>query len=1076
MARHKNPFSVRPLRKRSTFQERLARLRKVRHGLLVVALVLLGIGSAMTFRSAEAVDIQLPSATPSVSGAPIAPAAFDIDAPQSPAVEPDAASGVTPTLSGGNLRGYVFNQAPDDTTAEQSPLQLYDYTNTWGRLNVINGIWNTGSAAGGGSGSNGPTLTVTAPPAEPPADAMPATATVTPPWIGVVFRSTIAASGGNVTINSITVNKSGNLNAGSIHVGSESGGVFTSWGNTSISTSTGPITFSNLNTLILAGGAPVKLAVRLSISSGATPQSTVQIGLPSFTASPQAGQTGTVTVSVTQGIIGNIFTVAAAAPPPATPPSVTVSNYCGATGTLTPLTNNQTIGCLRLAVTNGPLNLTSIKFTYSGTLPKERISNLRLQNGAGANLATAASIANDNTVLFTCGASCGLNNGNNDLKVIADIGNACMLIEQAASLSYGNVTLRLDVGNLSSNASGTNPATTSAFSTYTVTIPNTSPNICTAREVHVDGRPIPTATTVTPGTRMLACWRVWAHGANYPTTITQIILGRIGTMSVNNLVLRNAPPPAAGQAECSGAGATNINTPVVPSGPYSSDGNITFTTNWTLGPADAGSDDIHYLVLLGNVLSGTSGRNIYFLIQNPATVSGSLVTREPATFSATSTWPEKSHTSQQGVLLAAGDASRMTAENDLTQSLQANVLGDFGRSVAGVLIPPVYAQTIASYGTPPASLTSFAGELTAASFPNPVRIFDDMIIQGNSDSENGRLDLHGVIVNTQAASGGGTHPVTVADNLWVKGNIRVDGASQFTGNLATEGDLTTTDNLIVGGTATIIGATTILGNINVAGSVSSPLRLANTTLSDSSDGRLTVADSVLIQGGDNDALVISRASGETDLTLQSGSSAWQLGTGDADIGSSAGFYLANNDQVRLTIRNTASGTPLTNLTGNFDVTGKIRADRIGHFYKTHRDATASSGTYINSEASCLSGDFRIACSGYQDGSVSYYKGSWPDGSLTCKGSSIRNSNTTSALHVWAHCFSPDGQTAVAEGTKTTYGTGTVISGITVDGLSYSATAENTGLRIEDRIMTATPVDPLIDILGPLINPIPPGGF
>lgn len=59
---------------------------------------------------------------------------------------PGSGSKVQSTFDGINVQGTIFNQKPGETSAEASPVQIYDYLNVWGGLNVPGKIFNTNGA------------------------------------------------------------------------------------------------------------------------------------------------------------------------------------------------------------------------------------------------------------------------------------------------------------------------------------------------------------------------------------------------------------------------------------------------------------------------------------------------------------------------------------------------------------------------------------------------------------------------------------------------------------------------------------------------------------------------------------------------------------------------------------------------------------------------------------------------------------------------------------------------------------------------------------------------------------------
>lgn len=60
-------------------------------------------------------------------------------APSTPAQDPTGSNTVTPTFSGLNISGPIFNETAEDADAAARPIQIYDHANIWGDLNIGGG-------------------------------------------------------------------------------------------------------------------------------------------------------------------------------------------------------------------------------------------------------------------------------------------------------------------------------------------------------------------------------------------------------------------------------------------------------------------------------------------------------------------------------------------------------------------------------------------------------------------------------------------------------------------------------------------------------------------------------------------------------------------------------------------------------------------------------------------------------------------------------------------------------------------------------------------------------------------------
>ena len=114
----------------------------MRRSLLIVKSFIVGAVSVITIQAALASVAQNPTSGSGIGGT------FTTDVHQTvPQASITGQSFVFPQFSAVNIRGIIINQIAGDTLPEDNPIQLYDDTQVWGRLNVLSGLRNTGTAA-----------------------------------------------------------------------------------------------------------------------------------------------------------------------------------------------------------------------------------------------------------------------------------------------------------------------------------------------------------------------------------------------------------------------------------------------------------------------------------------------------------------------------------------------------------------------------------------------------------------------------------------------------------------------------------------------------------------------------------------------------------------------------------------------------------------------------------------------------------------------------------------------------------------------------------------------------------------
>mgnify|MGYP001599371086 CR=1 FL=1 len=248
---------------------------------------------------------------------------------------------------GGNFRGIIVNQNTTDTKADDHSVDIFDYTNVWGYMNVKDGMWNI-----------------------PPLVVFEATASsTTPPSSSVGTGSTnfsfaklnFSASKGDVTITSLTIGNYGTSTSSDVKNLNIYDGL-TQIGTTQNLSGSNTATFSGLNIFIPENSTKI-LTIKATVDVCAVAGRTVKLGIESSNPTTGTPQGNTMTIS-DLGVCPPVLTIS----PTGQPASATVPKGM----------KNYLFADLNFSAANGNITVTSITAGNLGTATSTDVINIKI--------------------------------------------------------------------------------------------------------------------------------------------------------------------------------------------------------------------------------------------------------------------------------------------------------------------------------------------------------------------------------------------------------------------------------------------------------------------------------------------------------------------------------------------------------------------------------------------------------------------------------------------------------------------------------------------------------------------------